>query len=176
MLSFPPGYSEMSIRTSLRPMPIQLAEWLRTGLIPPLRWGATVRDFVETWPTAQAEIDQLRASGYPFIVLDDVEFYFTTDAFEDLCEICLKVWTLAEDATSAYFDYGWLRKGLTNSQVQAALQAQGIAYQVERGPVFKTPNMRTANGVLFSFYSDFDTEADAELMNVYLSTRIGFKL
>ncbi|RZK28031.1 MAG: hypothetical protein EOO61_22615 [Hymenobacter sp.] len=157
-------------------MPIQLAEWLRTGLLSPLHWGATARDLVEALPAAQAEIDQLRTGGYPFIVLDGIEFYFTTDTFEDLCEICMKVWTLAEDATSAYFDYGWLRKGLTNSQVQIALQAQGIAYQVERGPAFKTPNLRTATGVLFSFYTDFDTETDAELMNAYLSTRIGLNV
>jgi len=157
-------------------MLIQLREWLRTGLISPLRWGATARDFIELWPTAQAEIDQLRTNGYPFMVLDGVEFYFTTDTFEDLCEICLKAWTLAPDATSAYFDYGWLREGLTNSQVQAALQAQGIAYQVERGPAFQTPNLRTVAGVLFSFYSDFETEAEAELMNVYFSAQMGFKL
>jgi hypothetical protein len=156
-------------------MPIQLTQWLRTGLISPLRWGATARDLIELWPTAQAEIDQLRANDYPFIVLDSVEFYFTTDTFKDLCEICLKAWTLAPDATSSYFDYGCVRGGLTNSQVQAALQAQDIAYQVERGPALQTPNLRTATGVLFSFYSDFDAEADAELMNVYLSTRIGFK-
>lgn len=152
-------------------MLIQLAEWLRTGSILPLQWGATAPDFVKLWPTAQMEIAQLRANGYPFIVLDDVEFYFTTDTFEDLCEICLKVWTIADDTTATYFEYGWLRRGLTNRQVQAALRAQGVAYHVERGPAFQTPNLRTAEGVLFSFYSDFDTEADAELMKVYLSSQ-----
>jgi hypothetical protein len=153
---------------------IQLAEWLRTGHILPLRWGATAHNLVDCWPSAQAEIEQLRAFGYPYIVLDDVEFYFTRDTFENLCEICIQVWALPEDATSAYFEYGWLRPGLTNSEVQTALQAQGIGYQVERGPECKTPNLRTAEGVLFGFYSDFETEADAKLMKVYLGMKIEF--
>jgi hypothetical protein len=155
-------------------MPIQLAEWLRTGHISPLRWGATAHDLVDCWPAAQVEIDHLRAFGCPYIVLDDVEFYFTTDPFEDLCEICIQVWALPQEATSGYFEYGWLRPELTNSQVQAALQAQGIAYQLERGPTFQTPNLRTAEGILFGFYSDFETEADARLMKIYLRAQTGF--
>ena len=66
------------------------------------------------------------------------------------------------------FDYGWLRRGLTNAQVQAALQAQGVAYRVDPGPAFQTPNLRTTSGVLFAFDSDFEVEADAELMRIYL--------
>jgi hypothetical protein len=155
-------------------MLIQLAEWLRTGQIAPLQWGTSVHDFVVRWPTVAAEIAHLQASGYPYIVLDEVEFYFTANAFEDLCEICIQVWTLSADATSTYFNYGWLRKGLTHQQVQAALQAHGVAYRVERGPAFQTPNLRTAEGVVFGFYSDFEAEADAELMKVYLSRQTGF--
>jgi hypothetical protein len=155
-------------------MLIQLAKWLRTGQIAPLQWGTSARDFVELWPTAQAEIAHLQASGYPYIVLDEVEFYFTTDAFEDLCEICIQVWRLPEEVAATYFEYGWLRKGLNNQQVQAALKAQGIAYYVERGPAFQTPNLRTDGGVLFGFYSDFEAEADAELMKVYLKPQTRF--
>jgi hypothetical protein len=156
-------------------MLLQLAEWLRIGHILPLRWGAAAHNLVKFWPvTAQAVIEQLRAFGCPYIVLDDVEFYFTTDALEDLCEICIQVCALLENATSAYFEYGWLRQGLTNSQVQPALQERGLAYQVERGPTFQTPNLRAAEGVVFSFYSDFETEADAKLMKVYLGRETGF--
>jgi hypothetical protein len=155
-------------------MRIKLVEWFRTGHISPLQWGSSEHDFSRLWSSAQAEIAQARAAGYPFLMLDSVEFYFTTDCFEDLYEICIKAWTLARNELSTYFDYGWLHKGLTNAQVQATLQSQGIAYQLERGLAFQTPNLRTASGVLFSFYPDFDTEANAELMNVYLSARIGF--
>jgi hypothetical protein len=52
------------------------------------------------------------------------------------------------------------------------LQVKGITYRLECGPAFQTPNLRTVTGVLFSFYSDFETEAEAELMNVYLSVPI----
>ena len=153
-------------------MPIEVVDWLRTGHISPLQWGDTAHDLIQLWPTAQEEVDYLQAAGYPFLVLDGVEFYFTTDWLEDLCEICIKVWTLAQNEQSTYFDYGCLHKGLTNRQVQAILQAQGIAYQLEHGPAFQTPTLRTAAGVLFSFYSDFVTEAEAEVMNVYLRGRI----
>jgi predicted N-acetyltransferase YhbS len=104
-------------------MAIELMEWLRTGHLLPLQWGDTAHDLSQLGPTAQAEINHLRASGYPFIVLDGVEFYFSTDGFEDLCEICIKVGTLAKNEHSTYFNYGWLHKGLTNKQVQATLQA-----------------------------------------------------
>ncbi len=153
-------------------MPIELVDWINTGHISPLQWGDTAHHLSQLWPTARGEIADLRAAGYPFVVLDNVEFYFTTDWYEDLCEICIKVWTLAENEQSTRFDYGWLHKGLTNSQVQATLQVKGITYRLECGPVFQTPNLRTVTGVLFSFYSDFETEAEAELMNVYLSVPI----
>jgi hypothetical protein len=150
-------------------MTIYLLDWLRTGLPSPLQWGATQADFLQLWPDAHAEMDAQAAAGYPFLTLGGVEFYFQTDSFSDLCEICIKAWALAEGERSPYFEYGWVRQDLTNAQVQAALQALGVGYQVERGPTFQTPNLRTTQGVLFVFDSDFETEAGGELMKVYLA-------
>jgi len=133
-----------------------------------LHWGDSRQSLNRLWPAAQAELDAEVAAGFPFLELDGVEFYFEGDGFDQLCEICIKVWAWAPGDASAYFDYGWLRKGLTNVQVQDALRAQGIAYRVELGPAFQTPNLRTATGVIFGFYSDFDIPAEAEIMNVYL--------
>ena len=148
-------------------MTIPLTNWFSTGLPSPLQWGATRHDFLRLWPGIDTELDD-QAAGYPFVMLDVVEFYFQTDTFSDLCEVCIKAWALAEAEPSPYFDYGWLRRGLTNAQVQAALQAQGVAYRVDPGPAFQTPNLRTTSGVLFAFDSDFAVEADAELMRIYL--------
>ncbi|HEX8658357.1 MAG TPA: hypothetical protein VF690_12515 [Hymenobacter sp.] len=148
-------------------MKISLTEWIRTGLPSPLQWGATRHDFLRLWPGLHAELDA-QAAGYPFLMLGAVEFYFQTDTFSDLCEVCIKAWALGEGEQCPYFDYGWLRRDLTNARVRAALQAQGVAYRVDPGPAFQTPNLRTNSGVLFAFDSDFEVEADAELMKVYL--------
>lgn len=155
------------MRHSTSPL-ISLADWLRSGHPFPLRWGDARPALDALWPGAQAELDGEVAAGYPFLELEGVEFYFEGTAFNGLCEICLNVWTWESGAPSVYVDYGWLHRGLTQAQVQAALQAQGVAYQVEPGPAFQTPNLRTAQGVLFAFYSDFEVAADAELMKVYL--------
>jgi hypothetical protein len=149
-------------------MRIPLTEWIRTGLPSPLQWGATRPDFLRLWPGLSAELDAQAAAGYPLLMLDPVEFYFQTDPFSDLCEVCIKAWALAEEEPSPYFDYGWLRRDLTNAQVQTALQAQGVAYRVDPGPAFQTPNLRTQSGVLFAFDTVFDNAADAKLMKVYL--------
>ena len=152
----------------LQPMTIPLTEWFCTGRPSPLQWGATRHDFLRLWPGLDAELDGQAAAGYPYLTLGEVEFYFQTDPFSDLCEVCIKAWALAEEEPSPYFDYGWLRRDLTNAQVQAALQAQGVAYRVDPGPASQTPNLRTNSGVLFAFDPDFEIEANAELMKVYL--------
>jgi hypothetical protein len=158
-------------------MRIQLADWLAQGSPAPLRWGDPLAAVVAHWPEAKAEVDEQLRRGYPFAYLDEVEFYFEGDKgneFAQLSEIVIKAWAIAPHDASAYFDYGWLRKGLTLGQVQAALDAAAIAYQLERGPAFNTPNLRTATGVLFAFYADqaYVTPADdaaAELSKVYLT-------
>ena len=149
-------------------MKIHLTDWFRTGLPSPFQWGATRPDFLRLWPNIHAELDGQAAAGCPYLTLDGVEFYFQSDTFSDLCEVCIKAWSLQEEEASSYFDYGWLRRDLTNTQVQAALQAQGVAYRVELGPTFQTPNLRTESGVLFAFDSELEVAADAELMKVYL--------
>ena len=160
--------AHISAFPDLQPMTIPLTEWFCTGLPSPLQWGATRHDFLRLWPSIQAELNAQTAASYPFLTLGEVEFYFNADGFSDLCEVCIKAWALTEAEPSPYFDYGWLRRDLTNTQVQAALQAQGVAYRVDPGPAFQTPNLRTKSGVLFAFDSDFEVEADAELMKVYL--------
>ena len=104
-------------------MRIQLADWLARGRPAPLRWGDPLAAVVAHWPEAEAEVDEQLRRGYPFAHLDEVEFYFEGvegNEFAQLSEIVIKAWAIAPHDASAYFDYGWLRKGLTLAQVQAA--------------------------------------------------------
>jgi hypothetical protein len=149
-------------------MLIQLNDWLLTGRIAPFHWGISKDDLCRILPSAQGEIDELLAAGFPYVVLDGVEFYFTGNTFEDLAEIVIQTWKLDAKHSSTYFDYGWLQSGLKNAQVHQVLKGQNVSYKTERGPHFQTPNLRTSKGILFAFYSDFEHEPDAELMNVYL--------
>jgi len=149
---------------------ISLNDWLRLGTIRPLKWGASLSDFFNLWPTEKAGFEQLIRLGYPFLDLDNIEFYFEDNGFQHLNEVVIKVWCLSQEEASPYFDYGWLRADLSFWQVQAALCQLDIAHAVERGPAYNTPGIRTSSGCLFAFYVDDEQkDEDAILAKIYLA-------
>ncbi len=151
-------------------MKISLNDWLRQGTIQPLQWGASLSDFFSLWPVEEENFKQLINLGYPFLCLDNIEFYFEGNHFNHLAELVIKVWCLSEKEPSAYFDYNWLRAGLTYAQVRTALSELNILHAIERGPAYNTPNIRTASGCLFAFYAD-DEQSDENviLAKIYLT-------
>jgi len=151
---------------------ISLNDWLRLGTIGPLQWGASLPDFFNLWPTEKGNFKQLIRLGYPFLSLDNIEFYFEDDNFHHLHELVIKVWCLSKKASSPYFDYAWLHADLTYPQVRVALHKLEIPHAVERGPAHNTPHIRTSSGCLFAFYvADEQHDEDAVLAKIYL-TRI----
>lgn len=155
--------------TSTDHMRVSVTDWIRTGRIAPLHWGMSLKEMLTLWPSAQAHADDLLARGYPFFLLDECEFYFLDEELTHLCEVIIKVLNLSQPSHAQYFDYGWLRVGLALHEVRENLNQSAVQYELERGPRFQTPNLRTSHGVLFASDPDFEKEAEAELLKLYFT-------
>ncbi|MGI4872903.1 MAG: hypothetical protein ACRYFX_17220 [Janthinobacterium lividum] len=151
-------------------MRTSLSRWITEGTIAPWTWGTSLDAFFAIVPAAKAEIEEQLQLGYPLVRLDDVEFYFEGDEFTHLSEVIIEAWAINESDKPAYFTYDWIRSGLTFKQVKAILENIKLAYEIQRGPL-GTSHILTSTGAFFGFYSDFDTEEEAELAKIYFTNR-----
>lgn len=149
-------------------MKLKVTEWIRTGEIHPLKWWDSASKIKESFVGSSKEIQKLINFGYPYLVLDFVEFYFETDDFKRLDEILIKNISVQKGIETEFLDPDWLTEGLTLEMVQNKLTELKIKWKTERGPHFNTPNIRTSKGVLLAFDPNRDNDLDAELVKIYL--------
>lgn len=150
-------------------MKFVITDWIKSGDILPLQWGNSLEQLAEIFPGSSTEIASLKRRGYPFIIFDFVEFYFTDDKnFLELEEIVIKAVSLYSGITTQFFDHDWLTDDLAFEFVSKKLTEMRISWYIERGPHCDTPNIRTSTGVVFAFDRDRESDSDAVLQKIYL--------
>jgi hypothetical protein len=150
-------------------MKFVITEWIKRGDISPLHWGDSLKQIQLLFPNSSDEIASLKGRGYPFIILDFVEFYFSNDKdFSDLEEIVIKAVSLYRGIITEFIDPDWLTCNLTFKIVSEKLNDMKVKWHVELGPYFNTANIRTATGMLFAFDADEENDNKGMLNKIFL--------
>jgi hypothetical protein len=150
-------------------MKLEITDWIKNGNIFPLKWGDSSIQIEENFKDSVIEIELLRQRNYPFIILDFVEFYFDDDKnYTGLNEVIIKPVSLYNGIVTNFINPNWLTNNLTFTTISAKLTELKIIWEVEYGPAFKTPNIRTSSGTLFAFELDKEKIEDSVLMKIYL--------
>jgi hypothetical protein len=141
-------------------MKLDLIEIIRIGEIIPLFWGCSVKEIIELFPESELIINDLKDREYPFIILDDVEFYFEEDGYKDLSEIVVKNWCYTKDYESQFFDIGWLNASLAYEQTLQKLDK--LSWDFDSYPDVKS--IATSKNVSLVF----DEMSEDELQKIYI--------
>jgi hypothetical protein len=103
-------------------MKIHLNRWLKTGDISPLKWGDSKNDILNVIPEWKTYFDESNKSKCPYLVVDNIEFYFEEDEFRELNFIVIGVWHFYRDYKSDFFSHDWIRHNLNIPSVRQILK------------------------------------------------------
>lgn len=147
---------------------------MNNGNISPFNWGYSENEILKIIPDWKVYFDNSRELNYPYLTIDNVEFYFEKDNFQKLDSIVIGVWKIDQNYKSDFFIHDWIRDDLSIPKVRKILKNQNRTFEeawVEKwGNFYILPNRYTRLAFNSTGYDEFN-ENETELQKVFISER-----
>lgn len=147
---------------------ISIADLIINNKLYPLFWGMNEEDFINILPNSESIIQELKALQYPFLIFDDIEFYFNKENNQELCEIIIQAHSIKPCLEGIYFEFEWINNTLTYYNTKRKLIELGWPFIESFSKFGKTPLLQVGNQAIFAFYNDSEKIADSELCKIII--------